>query len=215
MARRYTEEENAFLREFIPGHSECEIADAFEERFGRRLTFPQIGNRKAALGVRSGTVGGRFEKGNVPATKGRPWSEWMPPESQERSRATQFRKGQLPHNTRALLDERIGKDGYVQVHIGQLRTSKPNDQWMSKAQFVWERENGTAWPEGCRAMFADGDRLNFDPGNIVPVPNELYAVVCGAVKGGLEWHDRESLEAAITMARIIRARRRLEMGAGA
>jgi hypothetical protein len=80
--------------------------------------------------------------------------------------------------------------------------SKPNDQWVSKAQFVWEQANGREWPKGHRSMFADGDRLNFDPENIVPVPNDLYTVVCGAVPGGLEWHDRESLEAAITMAKV-------------
>lgn len=208
--RRYTDEEREFLRGFIPGHSEREIIAAFAERFGRTLETYQVGNLKCKLGVKSGTVGGRFEQGHVPATKGRPWSEWMSAEGAEHSRATQFKPGNLPHNTRPLLDERIGKDGYVEVHVGLHRMSRANDQWVSKAQLVWEQANGREWPEGCRSMFADGDRRNFDPQNIVPVPAELYTVVCGAVPGGLEWHDRESLEAAITMARVIAARRRLE-----
>lgn len=208
--RRYTDEENAWLRAFIPGHSEREVADAFAERFGREITTVQVAERKQKLSVRSGTVGGRFEKGQVPPNKGRTWADYGTPEGHARSLEHCFKKGQLPHNTRALLDERVGKDGYIQVHVGQLRTSKPNDQWMSKAQFVWERENARVWPEGCRSVFVDGDRRNFDPANIVPVPMDLYPIIVGAVKGGLEWHDRESLEAAITMARVIRARRRLE-----
>lgn len=209
--RAYTDEEEEFMREFVPGHSEAEIADAFEERFGRRLTIPQVGNMKAKLGVKSGTVGGRFERGHVPWTKGRTWDEQgRSEEARAASLATCFKPGNLPHNTRPLLDERIGKDGYIEVHVGLHRMSRANDQWVSKAQFVWEQANGREWPEGHRSMFADGDRLNFDPGNIVPVPDDLYPIVCGAVPGGLEWHDRESLEAAITMARVIRARRRLE-----
>ena len=208
--RAYTDEEEAFVREFTPGHSEAEIADAFEERFGRRLNAAQIGNLKQKLGVRSGTVGGRFEKGSVPWTKGRTWADFGTPEGHERSRRGLFKKGGLPHNTRPLLDERVGKDGYIQVHVGQRSMGRRNDQWMSKAQFVWEQANGMEWPEGCRSVFVDGDKLNFDPANIVPVPMGLYPIIVGAVKGGLEWHDRESLEAAITMARVIRARRRLE-----
>ena len=208
--RRYTDEEREFLREFIPGHSEREIRDAYAERFGEVLTDGMIGNIKVKLDVKSGTHGGRFEQGHVPATKGRPWSEWMSAEGAERSRATCFKPGNLPHNTRPLLDERVGKDGYIEVHVGLHRMSRANDQWVSKAQLVWEQANGREWPEGHRSMFADGDRRNFDPENIVPVPDGLYPIVCGAVPGGLEWHDRESLEAAITMAKVIRARRRLE-----
>lgn len=208
--RGYTDEEEAFVREFTPGHPEAEIIAAFEERFGRRLTTAQIGNLKQKLGVRSGTVGGRFEKGGVPATKGKTWADFGTPEGHERSRRGLFKKGGLPHNTRPLLDERVGKDGYVQVHVGQRSMGRRNDQWMSKAQFVWEQANGMEWPGGCRSVFVDGDRLNFDPANIVPVPMDLYPIIVGAVKGGLEWHDRGSLEAAMTMARVIRARRRLE-----
>lgn len=208
--RGYTDEEEAFVREFTPGHPEAEIIEAFEERFGRRLTTAQIGNLKQKLGVRSGTVGGRFEKGGVPATKGKTWADFGTPEGHERSRRGLFKKGGLPHNTRPLLDERVGKDGYVQVHVGQRSMGRRNDQWMSKAQFVWEQANGMEWPGGCRSVFVDGDRLNFDPANIVPVPMDLYPIIVGAVKGGLEWHDRGSLEAAMTMARVIRARRRLE-----
>lgn len=209
--RRYTDEEREFLRGFIPGHSEREISAAFAERFGRGLEAYQIGNMKVELGVKSGTHGGRFEQGHVPWTKGRTWDEQgRSEEARAASLATCFKPGQLPHNTRPLLDERVGKDGYVEVHVGLHRMNRANDQWVSKAQLVWEQANGREWPEGCRCMFADGDRRNFDPGNIVPVPDGLYPIVCGAVPGGLEWHDRESLEAAITMAKVIRARRRLE-----
>lgn len=176
---RYTDEELEFLREFIPGHSEREISDAFEGRFGRPLTPTKINNLKAKLGVRSGTHGGRFKKGD------------------------------LPHNTRPLLDMRVGKDGYMEIHVGLRKRKKLNDQWMAYSHFVWEQANGREWPEGHRAIFADKDRTNYDPANIVPVPNELYPMVQGVIAGSVPWHDRETLEVAITSARVTQARARL------
>ena len=70
---RYTDEMNSFLREFIPGHSEREIAKAFKERFGIELTRSQVKTLKTRLGVKSVTVGGRFERGHVRANNVRSW----------------------------------------------------------------------------------------------------------------------------------------------
>jgi hypothetical protein len=210
--RTYTDEENDFLRSFIPGHSESEIADAFAERFGRRLRKSQIANRKTKLGVASGTHGGRFVKGQTPANKGRTWDEFMSSEGQAASRRTQFRKGERPHNAyHELLDEREDEDGaWVYVKPRNRRLASQN--WIPKGRFVWMRANGRDWPEGHRAVFADRNRSNFDPDNIVPVPNDLYPIVTGGAHGhALPYHDRKSLEVAITHARVIHERRRLEL----
>lgn len=86
-------EYDGFLREFTAGHSEREIIAAFRERFGVTLTEAQLGNRKAKLGLRSGTAGGRFEKGNVPHNKGRTWDELgIPEESRRRMRGASSRR---------------------------------------------------------------------------------------------------------------------------
>ena len=47
-------------------------------------------------------------------------------------------------------------------------------------------------------LFADHDRRNFDPENLVAVPRSLI----GVMNGGQPWHDRESLETAIGIARL-------------
>ena len=39
MQIRYTAEEKAFLRSFIPGHFSYEVQRAFEEKFGHRITW--------------------------------------------------------------------------------------------------------------------------------------------------------------------------------
>lgn len=202
--RAFTNEENEWLRGFIPGHTEAEIVDAFEARFRRRLTVPQVANRKTALGVRSGTTGYRFKKGNVPWCKGRRFPGKVS--------STSFAKGHVPHNAHHLLDTRVDPDGYTYIKVDPRDARHPMAYWIPYAKFVWMQANGREWPEGCNCVFADRDRTNFDPGNIVPVPREIYPLVVGAVRGGLPWCDRESLEVAVTAARVTRKRYELEKG---
>ena len=191
-----------FLRSFIPGHSEAEIADAFEREFGIRLTVSQIANAKTRLGVRSGTVGGRFEPGASPANKGLPWAEWMPAESAERCRATQFKRGGLPWTTREVGEERVSKDGYVEVHVAQHRRERANDQWVPKHRLVWEEANGRALRPDEIVLFANGDRRDFRPENLVAVTR---AENQGLTKIGRPYADRETLMDALKTVRLNRA----------
>ena len=82
----------------------------FCARFGRDVSLGAI----KALCKRKGWLTGRtgcFEKGLVPANKGKK----MP--FNQNSARTQFKKGNLPHNTKFLGHERLTKDGYVEVSI--------------------------------------------------------------------------------------------------
>ena len=54
MTKRYTPEQHAFLRSFIPGHSTCEIRDAFLEKFGISMTISTIKSYKSNHGIWSG-----------------------------------------------------------------------------------------------------------------------------------------------------------------
>lgn len=218
----WTDEKDAWFREFVPGHSEREISAEHERLYGFPLTESQIANRKVRLGVRSGTHGGRFVKGQEPANKGKTWDEMgIGQESRERMLRTSFKRGQLPHNTRPLLDVRtVGNLGGEtrEIHVGLNRRERANDQWIPLAQFNWMAANGREWPDGCKALHIDHDPLNDDPDNIEPVPADLWPLVMGAVPGQLEWHDRETLRTAILYARVTRARvdseRRARIAAG-
>lgn len=94
--------------------------------------------------------------------------------------------------------ERVSK-GYVVVKV-QENPSRPGskDNWRLKQVVAWEKANGMPVPAGHMVMFADRDRENFDPENLVAVPRCLI----GAMNGGPKWHDRESLEAAVALARL-------------
>ena len=212
MARKtiWTPEKDEWFRAFVPGHTEREISAEHERLYGFPLTESQIANRKTKLGVKSGTHGGRFVKGQEPPNKGRPWSEWMPEESREGCRATQFRKGQVSgiakERDHGLLGERLTKDGYREIRIDPRGAKHTMERWIPLGAFNWMAANGREWPGGCKCVHIDGDVANDSADNIEPVPNELWPLLCGAVPGQMEWHDRETLRTAILYARVTRAR---------
>lgn len=208
MPRRFwTDERREWFVSFVPGHTEPEISAEHERIFGTPLSEGQIGNAKTSFGVKSGTYGGRYEKGMIPANKGKTWDEiGMPQEVRDRCRATQFKPGHRPHNQRERLDERKDRDGYWFVKVDPRNAKNTMDCWISKAQFVWMQANGQDWPEGCKALLIDGDKDNCVAENVYPVPAELWPLVNGATGTKVDFWDRESLETAILCARITKAR---------
>lgn len=197
-------EYDEFLAGFIPGHTEREIASAFEERFGIRLTRSQVKNAKQRTGVRSGTVPSRFEKGHVPANKGRTWDEMgIPEETRERMRRGQFKPGALPHNALGLPigSERVVGGGYIEVKVAERPSGRgpAHDNWVPKQRLVWEEANGRELSADEIVVFADGDNRNFDPGNLVAMTKAEHAVI---VRQGLSYADRATCETARTIARL-------------
>ena len=285
MPRRFwTDERREWFKGYVPGHSWHEISAEHERIFGTPLTKSQVQNAKHAMGVFSGTVGGRFEKGQPAWNKGRKQAEWMPPESIERTKATRFQKGQVHDRPDGWLKpigyERLDKDGYIWVKVRDSRISGPqrqepghfnenwmpadsiertkatrfkkgevrdrpdgwlkpigyertdkdgyicvkvrdsrisgpqrqepghfNENWMPKNRHIWEQTHGEPVPPGHIVMFADHDRTNYDPGNLVAVPRTLWRII---VRLGLEYHDAESLQACMLMAQIAHVRRAKE-----
>ena len=198
---RWTPERDAWFAAFVPGHTEREISAEHERVFGVSLTEGQIANSKTRLGVRSGTAGGRFEKGHAPMNKGRTWDKFMPPESQKRCRATQFKRGGIPHNGRQPIGtERVDKDGYVWVKTAMRKTDpkSAHDNWVPKHRLVYEQAHGPI-PEGCMVVFLDGDRENFDPENLAIETKSEHAVIA---RHGIEFHDAETHAIARAVARL-------------
>ena len=203
----WTDEMHQFMRDHIPGRTESEIAAAFADRFGIELTRGQVKNEKARLGVRSGTLGGRFEPGHAPANKGRPIEEWMPSEeARARCAAGRFKKGDMPiiASDVPIGSERVDRQGYTWVkvaerpHLKEGGCGRTNDNWRAKHLIAWEEANGRPVPPSSMIVFADGDKGNFDPENLVAVPRSLWAVIS---RQRIPFADRETLEAAMDVAR--------------
>lgn len=98
------------------------------------------------------------------------------------------------------------KKGYVFVKVAKSPTRRgTHDNWKAKHKIVWEEHYGDV-PEGCVIFFADRDRTNFDPENLVAVPKRLVGMMNeNADERGMVWHDRESLLACMAYAELTMA----------
>lgn len=209
-AKYWTPEKLAFMAEIIPGHEEHEIKALFLERFGDELNSGQIGNVKTRLHITSGTRGGRFKPGQPAFNKGKKWADFMSPEGMEGSRRTQFKKGELHDRTDGWIKpigfERLSKDGYIEVKVRDGLQEKPCKNYRPKHRIIWEQHHGPI-PEGVNIVFADGDRTNFDPENLVAVPRGCWGPM---MKRGAEYKDRETLETQVRITELSRAIRAAE-----
>jgi len=207
---KWDEERIEWFKSYVPGHGEREISAEHERLFGAPLREGQIAYAKMRFGVKSGTHGGRFEKGQESWNKGMTWNEFMSPEAQENSRRTHFKKGEV-HGYAAMREqpvgsERISKDGYVEVKVGEGLQSKPNCNFRFKHHVVYEQHHGKI-PDGCNVIFADHDKRNFDSGNLVAVPRSLWCVISHR---HYQYWDAESLRLCMKIAEVDRARHAAE-----
>jgi len=117
---------------------------------------------------------GRFPKGSIPPNKGRKGMPMHP-----NCAATQFRKGQLPHNTKWLGHERVSKDGYVEISIAETNPYTGYDRrYVLKHRHLWEQAHGPL-PAGMCLKCLDGNKQNTDPANWEAVPRALLPRLAG------------------------------------
>lgn len=207
----------ADMERLCVGRLWTEVRDEMRRLWGVELTKCQIKGFMSSRGIRSGVVGGRFEKGQVPPNKGRKWDEYMSPEAQERCRATCFRPG---NRTGAALDrwapvgaEHVRSDGtvYVKVNDGPRENGHFMHRWRQRSRINYEAAYGPI-PDGCYVFHADGDPANDNPENLVAVPLRLRGTIS---KLGNPYADRETLETAMLMAEVVQAAHRAEKGVSA
>ena len=156
----YTIAEREFLKRYIPGHFSYEIQSAFEEKFGRCLTYAQIKNFKSNNKIWSG-VNTTFKKKHVPANKGKKMSA----EQYAKCKGTMFKKGNRPQNYRPVGSERINVDGYIEIKV------KDPGTWKLKHRVIWEQYNGKI-PKGMLVIFKDNNPLNCTLDNLLSISKD-------------------------------------------
>lgn len=156
----YTIAEREFLKRYIPGHFSYEIQSAFEEKFGRCLTYTQIKNFKSNNKIWSG-VNTTFKKKHVPANKGKKMSA----EQYAKCKGTMFKKGNRPQNYRPVGSERINVDGYIEIKV------KDPGTWKLKHRVIWEQYNGKI-PKGMLVIFKDNNPLNCTLDNLLSISKD-------------------------------------------
>lgn len=174
----YSAAELDFIRS-VSAWPRGEAHRSFCERFRRDDVslgaFNGLCKRKGWMTGRTGA----FEKGQAPFNKGKKCEPGRGG-NHPNARKTQFRKGNLPHNTRYLGHERIDKeDGYVYISVAQ-----PNPhtgygrRYVLKHVWLWEQVNGPI-VEGHALKCLDGDRLNTNPANWEAVPRAMLPRLAG------------------------------------
>lgn len=181
---KYTEEEKAFLKSFIPGHSYAEVAVEFTNRF-RPISEKQA----MAFGRNHHICNGldtRFKRGLIPHNKGK---RGICGKGCER---TWFKKGALNPNTKPVGTEVITTDGYRKVKVAE-----PN-VWKLKQHIVWEEVHGQIQKRHV-IIFKDDNSLNCDLDNLICISRAEQAVINNK---GLNKYTNELKDVALNIARL-------------
>lgn len=183
----YTDEEKAFLREWVYGHSRKEITEEFNRRFNHDFSVKRV---TASMKRYGGTTGrtGYFPKGNAPHNKGKK----MPPDIYKKCKGTMFKKGQIPTNHRPVGSERVNVDGYLEIKIAE-----PN-KWTLKHNYAWEQANGKI-PKGHVVIFLDGDVFNLSLDNLKCISRAEHLYLN---RNGLRFDNKELTGTAVNIAKL-------------
>lgn len=154
-----------------------EYHEKFCSKFGRKdVSAVNLHSLRKRKGWKTGRTG-CFVKGAVPMNKGKK----CPPGKGGRhpnARRTQFKKGNLPHNTHYLGHERLSKEGYVEISIDETNPHTGFERrYVLKHRWEWEKLHGPV-PEGM-VLKCKGDRLNTDPSNWELIPRALLPRLAG------------------------------------
>lgn len=175
IAIKYTDEELAWIKKNSL-RPRKEAHQEFLEKFGRSeislVSYNALCKRKGWMTGRTG----RIEKGNVSWNKGKK----MPYNAN--SAKTQFRKGQAPHNTKQMGNERLSRDGYIELNIGRKTKHNQHGFYILKHIYLWEKENG-ALPDGMCLKCQDGNRQNCAPSNWSAIPRGVLPFLNGRYDG--------------------------------
>lgn len=130
-----------------------EMARLFNDKYNEHRTkesMQRFCSKHKLTGVENT---GRLKKGHNTWNKGK--------KGYMGANRTSFKKGGVPHNTRALWSERTcSKDGFVWIKV-----SEPNG-FVLKHHWVWDKA-GREVPKGMVLCFKDGDKLNCDLDNLI------------------------------------------------
>ena len=184
----FTAEIEKFIKENAYGKPSAELTQLVNETFKTSYNSTQISAYKKRHHIITG-IDTKFQKGNVSLNKGKKMSAFQ----YEKCKATMFKKGQIPKNTRPVGSERIdAKDGYLYIKVAE-----PN-KWMPKHRFIWEQANGPI-PEGNVVTFLDGNKENIVLENLACITLAENAVL-NHMK--IRVNEKELMSAAISYAKI-------------
>lgn len=155
---KWTTKEEMILKDVYPAKG---IKGVIKELafYGFTRNKSQVKNKVVKLGLRYFGSNNYFKKGLTPWNKGLK----MPESIVEKTKATRFKKGNLPHNTKCdntisfRSDSGTGKVyKYIRISLGK---------WIPLHQKMWIDANGEI-PKGYVVVFKDKDTMNCNLSNL-------------------------------------------------
>lgn len=198
---KYTKEQRKFLIANNYMTSAKDLANMFNKKFGTNITATNIKTFRGNNHLNSGLTG-RFEKDHIPYNKGKSWDDYMSKEAQDTSRKNTFKKGNIPLNHKPIGYERINADGYIEIKVQEPNVFK------LKHRVVYENANGPI-PDNCNVIFADGNKLNLEPENLILVTKSEMLVMN---QNKLFKHNHELTKTGHLIAKVIDKQNKLKKG---
>lgn len=191
---RWTEEEIEFIRQVYPYHTNKEIAEMVMNKFGIDANTQDIQNlrQKYKFPYKEIPNSGEFKKGLIPWNKGKEMSE----ETKKKLEKTWFHKGNITFNTLPVGTTRTTRDGYKEIKIAE-----PN-VWALLHRHLYEEAHGEKLSKEDIILFADGDKTNFDIGNLVKVSRANLLLLN---RRGLIFDDPELTKVGANISKVIEA----------
>lgn len=184
-----------FVRDNSWGVPSKDMAEMVNEKFGTNYTPTMMKQFRQRFGIRSG-VTGWFQKGRSPGNKGRKMSEFASPEALERSRATQFKKGDRPINELPLGTVVENSYGYL-IRKKQM-TGSLWERWEFLHRAVWIEHNGPI-PEDMVVSFKDNNKQNCDISNLMLITRGENAAL---THKHFRFSDPDRTETALNVIRL-------------
>ena len=181
---KYTQEQKEFIIKNNYMKSSKELADMFNNEFNTNVSYRQIEYFRHNHHLNSGLTG-RFEKGHTSWNKGT--------KGLTHANKTSFKKGNIPQNHKPVGYERINVDGYVEIKVAEPNVFK------LKHRVIYENIYGKI-PDNHNVVFADGNKLNLDPDNLIIVSKSEMLIMNN---NKLFMNERELTKTGSSIAKVI------------
>lgn len=185
----YSDEEVAFLKSFIPGHSHVEILNEFNTKFGRDLKDVNLKSFMVKYGVNTGFTGHFHTVGGAKSYK--PKKGTCP----EGSKKSWFKKGGTPPNTKPVGTISVRKNHNKGDSRVFIKIAEPN-KWVLYNRWLWEQNFGEI-PKGYVVTHKDGNHLNCNINNLKIMRKDDFQIISKYC-----YTKDEYREAVLTMAEI-------------
>lgn len=181
---KYTKEQKEFLINNNYMKTAKELAEMFNKKFKTNLTPQIIKSFRGRHKLNSG-LNGQFKKGHVPFNKGT--------KGLMKANKTSFKKGHIPADHKEVGYERINVDGYIEIKVKEPNVFK------LKHRFIYEQQHGKI-PKGHKVIFADGNKFNLDPNNLILVSCSEELIMN---RNKLRYKEAELTKTGVLIAKVI------------